>query len=359
MRHALLITSALVCATLCAAGTASAQPATGAPGKDVAKPYPVAGFSTNLADPQPITGPATPLGTESGPTSLTPDANRLIRWQGWLDVDAFSASVLEQMQKQVESGAIELGKFTIAEPSIEEAVRNATKIAKDRGTEFTMLDDLKINKDGVDLDPKKVELYVWLYRHNYTDTGLYQLYVSVKGEMLIGHGPGSHVIRESKPHKDIQSLGYEFGKDPSSEHEQDFTAPFVAEVEIWRGAVVRVNAKGVIEVVGNEAGVETIAEKTEENARGVEKAPIVAWEKAPRLQDNNGKDINTHYYPGKATGAEYVEPLERHIPVTESRGIQKATGKSGGAPDGKLDVQQHSPQRVTTRSVPPFKFRSN
>jgi len=323
MKKFSLMTAALVCAYLLTAGIASAQ----VPDQDVhdgaygdaGKAVPVAGFSPNLADPQPKTGPELD-------TTLTVDANRLIRWQGWLDVDAFSASILEQMQKQLGNG-IELGKFTIAEPSIAKAVHDESQ---KYGPAFTMNPNLK--DGGEELQDAK--FYVWIYRHNYTDTGLYQLYISVKGNMLIGHGPDGFVM----PHKDIQALGYEFGRNDSGAA----TRPVIRPVEIWRGAVVRVNAKGAITVVGNEAGVITI------DNQGVESAPVSAWEKAPSLEGN------PHYDPKKATGAGYVEPLQRVIAIPEND-VQKATGTVPKPnPDNWKDVQEQ--ERVKTYT--PFRYRS-
>jgi hypothetical protein len=304
MKKATLIASALVCAYLLTAGIAPAQTS-------------VAGFSPNFADPQPVVKGAT----------LTEDANRLIRWQGWMDVDAFSASVLEQMQKQLENGGIETGKFTLAERSVFDAVQEA----KAKDTSFVMNDRLSAEGESI----TDVKLYVWTYRHNFTDTGLYQLYVSAKAKVLIGkgygRGPGQSPV--AVRHKDIQSLGYEFGSDGVSGggDGEVVVADRYATIEIWRGAVVRVNAKGVIEVVGNEAGAVTID-------GGVEKAPIVAWERAPSLE---GKPS---YDPKAATGAEYVLPLDHEVKVPVENSVQKRAG----------DVQAE--KRVQT--VSPFRLRS-
>jgi len=268
---------------------------------------------------------------------LAEDANRLIRWQGWLDVDAFSASVLEQMQKQLGNG-IETGKFTIAEDSINAAIENAKK--EIRG--FVENENLKTGGEGFS-DLTKVKFYVWTYRHNYTDTGLYQLYVSVKGPMLIGKGYGPPDPEKLIPHRDIQSLRYEFGSDIYGGGGGAVQKDIYANVEIWRGAVIRVDAKGAITVVGNEAGVITIDNK------GVERAPISDWERAPSLAGNQ------NYDPKKATGAEYVEPLERAIAI-ESNDVQKATGsipKSGG--DSWQDAQEQ--KRVNTVPAPRGWFR--
>ena len=338
MKQTIMISAALICACTLAAGIASAEEKVPQPQvmhdeqfRDAGKAVPVAGFSPNFADQQNITGPATPDSGENGPTSLTKDANRLVRWQGWLDVDAFSASVLEQMQTQLGSG-IELGKFTIAEPSIAEAVSTAEKEFRS----FEMIKNLDIGAEGQAFDVKLGEpkFYVWIYRHNYTDTGLYQLYVSVKGNMLIGSRTGGGGTGgEVKPHKDIQSLGYEFGKNATDTFiVPPNKTPVVCPVEIWRGAVVRVNAQGKVEVVGNEAGVITI------DNQAVEKAPVADWEKAPRLVDNAGANFNPHYKPGVATGAGYVAPPDREIKIDQKAG----------------DVQKE--KRVNT--VTPFRYRN-
>ena len=102
------------------AGSVSAQPNNGQVMRP--EPAPVAGFSPNFADPQPITGK--PLAT------LEEDANRLVRWQGWLDIDAFSTSILNQIKKKLDDGDIQVGSLTIAERAIAEAVTNATKCDK-------------------------------------------------------------------------------------------------------------------------------------------------------------------------------------------------------------------------------------
>ena len=322
MKKATLIATTL-CAYLIVAGTVSAQ-------------TPVAGFSPNFAVPQPVT-----LAT------LTPNANRLIRWQGWLDVDAFSASILEQMQKQVANGSIDVGKFTLAEPSINKAVVHAQR--NPDVLNFKMNDNLLEKGNGENFKGN-VALYVWTYRHNFADTGLYQLYISVKGKMEIGTGqiivrdPGSIEIR---PHRDIQSLRYEFGSDLSHTIPGvEKIVPIVidADVEIWRGAVVRVNARGELELVGNEAGV-VVGPKDDE---AVESVPISAWEVAPSLEGNK------NYNPKCATGPKYVEPLERAKAIHDN-GVQKATGsvpKPGG------DLRKDAAEQGRVRTNPGFRYRA-
>jgi len=309
MKNVTLVTTALICACLIAAGTASAQE----PQRMVPEPAPVAGFSPNFADHQPITG----SGQDPWP-SLTRDANRLVRWQGWLDVDAFSTSVLNQMQKRVANGDIKLGEFTLVEGSIAEAVVKA----KAQYPVFIMNDRLNTGENITD-----VKLYVWLYRHNFADKGLYQLYISAKGRMLIGkyQGPGEPV-----PHRDIQSLGYEFSGNSA-------TGPGMrdcyADVEIWRGAVVRVDATGAITVVGNEAGV--VVGPLEDEP--VESAPLALWERAPSLINN------PHYNPLAATGAAFVEPLDR---------VEKISGNTVQQRAGSVQNEQR------VRVVTPFRYRN-
>jgi len=330
MKRVAFVTTALICACLLAAGTASAQlfqkkaksvPQTQSqtvwtqqsphpPNPTVRTP--VAGYSPNFAAPQPATK-----------ATLTADANRLIRWQGWLDVDAFSISVLNQMQKQL-GNAIEVGSFTIdGEPAIAEAVVKA-KLADPT---FEVNPNLYegANFEGT---PK---LYVWTYRHNFTDTGLYQLYVSAKGKMDIGEGwktPPPYVIPVR--HEDIQSLAYEFGADDSDGVQPPpKRVPVIVDVEIWRGAVARVNARGELEVVGNEAGVVTI------DGSVVERLPLSDWERAPSLI------CNPNYDPRLATGAAFVEPLERALTIRENT-VQKQAG----------DVQSR------VRTITPFRYRT-
>ena len=311
MKKATLIATTLICAYLIVAGIASAQ-------------TPVAGFSPNFADPQPATS-----------ATLTTDANRLIRWQGWLDVDAFSASILEQMQKQVANGSLDVGRFMLGEPAIDAEVDKAAKDPR-----FVMNAELK--EGGAEL--KDVKLYVWTYRHNFADTGLYQLYISAKGTMLIGRGIDETVVPVPVSHRDIQSLGYEFGRDGVSSSTSSTIVPIERPVEIWRGAVVRVNARGVLEFVGNEAGAVVSPEKDE----AVEKAPIAAWEKAPSLEGNE------NYNPKDATGAEYVEPLERAKAIHDND-VQKATG-SVTKPDG--DLRKDAQEQGRVRTNPGFRLRN-
>ena len=328
MKKTILIATALVCASLLAVGTASAQPPQpqrmhDRNYRDVEVAVPVAGFSPNFADWQPRTGPELDA-------TLTRDANRLIRWQGWLDVDAFSTSIINQMQYRLGTGELELGKFTIAEQDIREAVVNAQK--QDPG--FIMNENLRVGEGFIDRN--SVKMYVWLYRHNFADTGLYQLYVSVKGPMLIGSGYRG--TSKAFPHRDIQSLGYEFGPNPGEDGR--VPNPVIVPIEIWRGAVVRVNAKGEVTFVGNEAGAVVGPVKDEP----IENVPVALWERAPSLINN------PHYDPQSATGAGFVDPLDREEPVTttdQGERLSPSHQQSAGS------VQRE--QRVNT--VNPFQFR--
>lgn len=321
MKKISLIVAALVCACLFAAGTASAGQKKSAPQQSKSQvvwtkqsphpPFPtertpVAGFSPNLAFPQPATK-----------ATLYEGANRLIRWEGWLDVDAFSVSVLNQMQKQLGKG-IEVGSFTIAEPSIADAVFQAETNPAYRNFKKNenLEEDAGANFEGTPT------LYVWTYRHNYTDTGLYQLYISAQGRMDIG----TALIKKSRewdlPHKDIQALRYEFSGDGSDGRDEWVQIPVYAPVEIWRGAVAKVNAKGELEIVGNEAGVRAglhNPENPNEPDEIVEAFPLCDWEQAPSLCGN------PNYNPKDATGAAFVEPLERAISIAENT-VQKRAG---------------------------------
>ena len=301
---------AALCASLLMAGSVSAQQWM------VPEAAPVAGFSPNFAAPQPITGE--PLNS-----TLTKDANRLVRWQGWLDIDAFSTSILNQMQKQLNDGDIEVGTFTVAESAIGKAVADAMK----SNCTFAMNENLN-NCSGESFQ-KNPKLYCWLYRHNYVDTGLYQLYVSVKGKILIGEQLCGCPSGSVTPHRDIQSLGYEFGPNERDDSTDFEWHPVYADIEIWRGAVVRVDSRGEIQFVGNEAGAVT--------PNAIEALPMSEWERAPSLENN------PHYNPKKATGAAFVEPLDRTFRINEND-VQAKAGS----------VQKENRVRV----VPVFRYRA-
>ena len=332
MKKATLLAAALVCATLLIAGTASAQKAKICPPKAQSSlsqtvwaqqsPHPpnptvrtpVAGYSPNFAAPQPATM-----------ATLTPDANRLIRWEGWLDVDAFSVSVLNQMQKTLESGVnTYTGSFDISEPAIAEAVLKA----KASDPTFVMNPNLEKDAGAYFEKVSTPTLYVWTYRHNFADKGLYQLYVSVKGKMDIGTALRPWTRDWTVPHNDIQSLNYEFGGDGTGGTAGIEECAVIVDIEIWRGAVVELDATGAIAVVGN------LAEVIVNYEGKVEAAPMSDWERAPSLV------CNPNYNPKAATGAAFVEPLERAISIRENA-IQKQAG----------DVQK----RVNT--VTPFRYR--
>ena len=268
---------------------------------------PVAGFSPNFVAYQPATS-----------AILAPDANRLIRWQGWLDVDAFSTSVLNQIQKQL-GCSIEVGQFTIIEPSIANTVRNA----KASDPFFIMNENLSPDRGEDIVD---VKLHVWTYRHNFVGAGLYQLYISAQAKMLIGKGFAP--VAEQIQHHDIQSLAYEFGDDCSNACRM---TDIIADIEIWRGVVVRVNARGEIVTVGNEGCV--LADITNQT---VGQTPMSNWERAPSLRNN------ANYNPRNATGTMFVAPLERPISIQENS-TQKATG----------DVQADG----SIRTILPFRYR--
>ena len=288
MKKSVAFTIALICACILTAGIASA----GKHQQSVvpAKPVYSAGLSPQLAIPHPKTK-----------ATLNTDANRLIRWEGWLDVDAFSVSVLAQVQYQIGNG-FELGTFTIDEESILEAVMKARM----KNPTFVMNENLET---GESFEKGSVKLYVWTYRHNYADKGLYQLYVSAKGKMLIGtqitevqypEQPGKLI-----PHKDIQSLGYEFGSDGATGGTPGGTVPrevdVYADVEAWRGVVVSVDAKGVLEYVGNEAGLKVDPQPAPQ--------PFADMEIAPSLIGNPS------YKPKDATGADYWNPLDHPFKI--------------------------------------------
>ena len=367
MKKATLIAAALICAYLFVAGIASAQhlkpkqdkaPAPLAQAqvtwaKQTPHPpnptvrTPVAGYSPNFAAPQPATREL-----------LKRDANRLIRWQGWLDIDPFSVSVLNQMQKRL-GADIQLGSYTIEEPAIAEAV---AKASADNPT-FKMNPNLEIG-NGQLFEGDKATFYVWTYRHNFTDKGLYQLYVSVKGKMDIGEGWIKVPIQEERVlHNDIQSLYYEFGNLGLPGGVKKVWGTVYADVEIWRGAVVHVNHKGELLMAGREdLGDWALKLTPEDESRevGVQGGlkplnegpyvhvpvnydpvsrvnydPVSLWERAPSLIGN------PNYDPRRATGAAFVEPLERAITIGENS-LQKQAG----------DVQR----RVNT--VTPFRFRA-
>ena len=349
MKKATLIVAALICAYLFPSGIASAQifhkkvlvtPQMRSSAQTTwtlqspTPPFPVvrtpvAGYSPNFAAPQPATKEL-----------LKTDANRLIRWQGWLDVDAFSVSILNQMQKRI-GADIQLGSYTIEEPAVSRAVAKAMA----ENPTFRVNPNLEIG-NGQPFEGGKATLYVWTYRHNFTDKGLYQLYVSVRGIMDIGDE-----YREFPPkqvlHNDIQSLYYEFGNLGPYGTGGEWVTVY-ADIEIWRGVVVHVDHTGRLIVAGTESlGKDWALPEDGEVPGGlvplnegpyvhvpVNPAPVSEWERAPALI------CNPNYNPQCATGAAFVEPLERALSIKENT-IQKQAG----------NVQK----RVNT--VTPFRYR--
>ena len=339
MKKATLFAAALVSAVLFTAGLASAVSPTGYS----------AGLSPNLVNPLPDNRKANPQPV------LAVDANRLIRWQGWLDVDAFAASLLEQMQEMVNDGTIPLGTYTVEEPSIGAAVLKAKMGGCDVVTTcasrccfgstvkkctpglpgFEMNPNLEPGGPGESFNGC-VKVYVWTYRHNYTDKGRYQLYISVRGEMEIGTvcvPPGDE---PPPPHRDIQSLNYEFGPGFYGESRYYPPRPLFAEVEIWRGAVVAVDTDGrltdcfdangvartavtVPGVATYDAGVEMIDYAGNPLPPLAVQPPlpvpaVSVWELAPSLIGN------PTYKPLSATGPRYAHPADHTIQVKKLAG---------------------------------------
>jgi hypothetical protein len=181
-----------------------------------------------------------------------------------------------------------------------------------------------------------VKVYVWTYRHNYTDKGRYQLYISVRGDMLIGTGilpPGD---TPAPLHRDIQSLNYEFGPGYYGGINPGPPRPIYAEVEIWRGAVVAVDsngrltdcfdANGVAKVAVAVPGVATYDAGVEMIDYAGDSLPPLAvqpplpvpavsvWEPAPSLIGN------PTYKPLSATGPRYAHPADHTIKVQKLAG---------------------------------------
>jgi len=343
MKKVTFVAIALICATIFAAGTATAQLFHRKPGAPLSHGQtmwvrqaptppnpvlrtPVAGYSPNFAAPQPATMEL-----------LAQDANRLIRWQGWLDVDAFSVSVLNQMQRQLQNGTIQAGNYTLVEPALAEAVMRASA-----DPTFDMCEVLRSGA-GIQFECTPT-LYVWTYRHNFADRGLYQLYISAKGKMFIGTKWGVYVGPPVE-HRDIQSLYYEFGNFRSGIVRGQ--VPVYADVEIWRGAVVFVDHTGRLTMAGTQVldvtadvpgglvpGVVQGVIPPLARLEPVASSPMSEWERAPSLI------CNPNYVPRRATGAAFVEPLERARSIT-GNSLQQQAG----------DVQS----RVNT--VSPYRYR--
>ncbi|MDR2345624.1 MAG: hypothetical protein LBE18_06125 [Planctomycetaceae bacterium] len=251
----------------------------------------VAGI-TKQEDPQPKTK-----------ALLTKDANRNIRWQPWEYRNAFSASVLEQLQKGINDGTIPLGEICIYESdTIEAAVKEGAK----KGIQ--VLEDARRTKK-LDLSKgKDFKLAVYTYRHNYADAGVFQFYVSGTVTFYENSPPNKQY-----PFKDIQAIQYEFD-DP------DYTTAAPPEVTttitLWRGAVVRVNAEGIVtNTAGSIAGVKvgTFVEEKDNDGKPITKwvaaevnaVPFADWELASVLP-------REAYDPAKAVDRpDYVHPADR------------------------------------------------
>jgi hypothetical protein len=251
------------------------------------------------------------------------------------------------MQHQL-GNSIPIGSFSIAdEPALAEAVLRASRA----NPTFVMCPELaagaSIQFEGT---PK---LFVWTYRHNFADRGLYQLYISAKGKMFIGTEIRTIDIGETVYHKDIQSLRYEFDSLRNGQRTEDRQVDVYATVEVWRGAVAKVNARGELEIVGNEAGVVTDI-VVRDRVRGsvtypgpvVERLPLSDWERAPSLI------CNPNYNPLLATGAAFVGPLERALSIS-GNAVQSTAGSTGG----RVGINQNGNNIPRLRVVTPFRFR--
>lgn len=308
-----LIAAALICASL-AAFTLDVS---------AAKRTPVAGV-TRQEDPQPATR-----------ATLTTDANRKIRWEPWEYRSAFSASVLEQVQNKIDKGEIKLGTV-----SIEENESLITAVQKGAGNGIKVLQDaLESGEFDVDALAKNFKLKVWTYRHNYGDKGLYQLYVSGVFKVHVGDTIKKCVCENELPFHDIQAIQYEFDDPDYANGGTSKIVPVYAEVELYRGAVVYVDAKGVVQVAGNEGGVDVgFFDVNEETGRAgkwnqvpVNPAPFAEWELASVLP-------RAAYDPAAAKDRPpYFHPADRYIPIPRKAGEAKVptTDPSAGMQYGK------------------------
>ncbi|MDR2117894.1 MAG: hypothetical protein LBP87_16085 [Planctomycetaceae bacterium] len=233
--------------------------------------------------------------------TLNANGNRLIRWQSWLYRDAFSVSVLTQLQQGIKDKKIDLG---ITANTKEVADKLAEILAKDPNAKL------------VSIDTSKFELALWLYRHNHSDSGLYQLIVDgsvlLKVETLL---PRDETYK--KVYWDIQALDYEFGDDISADKSGFVRRVGEFPVTLFRGAVVAVDEEGVVtNVAGSIAGVqstggegvETVgnrAKHTANNLVAVNKAPFAEWEYCPKLPNGNYNPANDLDRP------KYIHPNDR------------------------------------------------
>ncbi|MDR3232831.1 MAG: hypothetical protein LBT46_04065 [Planctomycetaceae bacterium] len=301
------LTVALICASLAvfAPNVSAAQ----AQRAGLTPRTPVAGV-TRQEDPQPATRAA-----------LTTDANRKIRWEPWEYRSAFSASVLEQIQDKIDKGEIKLGTVSIEEneslfKAVQEGAKNGIKALQDA---------LESGEFDIDALAKSFKLKVWTYRHNYGDKGLYQLYVSGIFQVHVGDTIKRCPCDAELPFKDIQAIQYEFDDPDYANGGNSKIVPVYACVELYRGAVAYVDAKGFVTVTGNEGGVDAgyfdADEKTAKpgkwNQVPVNPAPFAEWELASVLP----RDA---YNPAAAKDRPpYFHPSDRYIPIPRKAGEAK------------------------------------
>jgi hypothetical protein len=228
----------------------------------------------------------------------------------------------------IDDGTIELGEVDIYES---ETVFAQVKNGANKGIRSLVN---AFNTGKLNLSEKKgLKLAVYTYRHNYADTGLYQLYVS--GTLKYGK-PDEGVPGIEYPFKDIQAIQYEF-EDPSYTRPK-WDPPAEVEIILWRGVVVRVDAEGkVTNVAGSIAGVNAGSFDAKGNwvKAEVKDKPFAAWELASVLKrdaydPDNGKDR-----------PEYVHPFDRPEVVPkgtiDAKYVTKIT--DGSIPDPKVNTR--------------------
>ncbi|MDR1485167.1 MAG: hypothetical protein LBT09_10130 [Planctomycetaceae bacterium] len=283
---------------------------------------------------------------------LTTDANRNIRWQPWKYRSAFSASVLEQLQKSINDGTIELGEISIYES---DAVEAAVKEGYQKG--IAILEEARRTKK---LDLSKGEnfkLAVYTYRHNYADTGLFQLYVS--GTVTFSDPGKRGEKRREYPFKDIQALQYEF-EDPDYVPGKSKDEGNSVTITLWRGVVVRVNAEGIVtNTAGTIAGVNVGAFVEEKDKDGkvvakwvkaeVNAVPFADWELASVLK----RDA---YDPANPDRPTYVHPSDR-LESVKKLADEAGLGVQPGTKPAPAVYQYNGP-RSSYRYTPRFLFGS-
>jgi hypothetical protein len=260
-------------------------------------------------DPQPAT--AAPLVIPDLKDTVEPDqfrtlnanGNRLIRWQSWLYRDAFSVSVLTQLQQGIKDKKIELG-ITEATPEVADKIEEIQAQCP-RATDFK-LDEASL---------ANFQLSLWLYRHNHTDAGLYQLIVS--GEVTLWATVPGGTEEIPRAFWDIQGLDYEFGDICGDCRTRMGRKAFT--VKLFRGVVVAVDAEGIVtNVDGSIAGVQSTggngvdtvggrAKHVAGNPVAVKKAPFVDWEYCPALPNGNYNPANDLDRP------RYIHPNDREF----------------------------------------------